>query len=202
MACVSTTLRCLLVLLLRVLRLAVVGVLNHSFSLSVYGNISHIYSTFWCKTQVQNLYSTHAKNCVQIFWISETPRCGYSVGYSPSVLRIMRRASSMRVSHSSVLPVTLAPMALLCTCFDCSYSGASDLFSIMFCQCMMSSMQVPLPCEWPACAGSVSTHNSRIDNSMDISFISIFICLTPQLGIGCVGHLPKIGLCVTLGYFS
>ena len=58
MACVSTTLRCLFVLLLRVLRLVVVGVLNHSFSLSVYGNISHIYSMISIKLQL--LYVQHS----------------------------------------------------------------------------------------------------------------------------------------------
>ena len=63
MACVSTTLRCLFVLLLRVLRLVVVGVLNHSFSLSVYGNISHLYSMidesyncYMCNTVLRSGY--------------------------------------------------------------------------------------------------------------------------------------------------
>lgn len=63
MGCVSsTTLRCLFVLLLRVRLRGARGVLNHSFSLSVYGNISHIYSIFSFKGQLQLAYSTHAKN--------------------------------------------------------------------------------------------------------------------------------------------
>ena len=88
----------------------------------------------------------------------------YSVGYSPPGLRIIRSASSMRFSHCHT--------ELLC-CASLWYSrlfwykGASVRLPIMFDQCVMSSSQVPLFCEWPA--------HARVLIDTSIAVTSVFI---------------------------
>ena len=44
----------------------------------------------------------------------------------------------------------------------------------MFDQCVMSSVQVPLPCEWPALAGRVSMLNTTIASNGPIILIRVF----------------------------
>jgi hypothetical protein len=51
---------------------------------------------------------------------------GYSVGYSPPVLRIILSASSMRISHWAQLPCTFSAMARVFMALLSAYSGASD----------------------------------------------------------------------------
>ena len=87
----------------------------------------------------------------------------------------MRRASSISSSQPAVSPVTRFSMACDCMILDCSHSGASDRFSIMFCQCMASSVQVPLPRECPALAGSVMMLSSTIANSRLINLIHSYL---------------------------
>ena len=98
----------------------------------------------------------------------------YSVGYSPSVLLIIRSASSIRFSHCHT---ELLWIASLWYSLLFKYSGASDLFSIMFDQCVMSSSQVPLFCEWPAsaCEQAVAQNNSVASNSAFIMWLFIWL---------------------------
>ena len=97
----------------------------------------------------------------------------YSVGYSPSVFLIIRMASSMNVSHCHTEALSCACLAISLLC---SYSGASVRLPIMFDQCVMSSSQVPLPCEWPAsaCEQAVAQNNMVASNSAFI--VWLFIC--------------------------
>ena len=56
----------------------------------------------------------------------------YSVGYSPSVLRIIRRASSRYSSHFSTLRCTFCSTALARHCWLSANSGASPRLPSMF----------------------------------------------------------------------
>ena len=90
----------------------------------------------------------------------------YSVGYG---LRIILSASSIRFSHCHT---ELLWTASLCNSLLRAYSGASDLFSIMLDQCVMSSSQVPLFCECPAHA-VVPMHNTSASKSAFIVWLFI-----------------------------
>ena len=98
----------------------------------------------------------------------------YSVAYSPPVFLIIRSASSIKFSHCHT---ELLEIASLWYSRLFSYKGASVRLPIMFDQCVMSSSQVPLFCEWPAsaCEQAVAQNNMVASNSAFIVWLFIWL---------------------------